>query len=251
MTQAEQAMLTAASGSTGKLQERLNDAIATFYSTMIGAGYPVGTSPSVPDRFRNDIMAYAVYEWLLDFPLNSQISKLFLTDARKDAYKAAKDILDKIANLKAGAIEAPTGYATTGNWGSENRIIMRTHPIPPPQSQFTNVFNNQPEYANPNATSITPADTIPDVPKNCTATPGNTAGTITVTFVLPMNSITINVYRGTSANTSNMTLLSAQNNNLQYNDTGLVTGETYFYAVTATNEQGTSGYSNIAYAVAP
>src|SRR5258708_39661441 len=40
----------------------------------------------------------------------------------------------------------------TGNWNSENKILMRTHPVPRPATQFTPQINT---YANPTSTGDT------------------------------------------------------------------------------------------------
>jgi hypothetical protein len=75
------------------------------------------------------------------------------TKVRQDAGAKAEEILKGIRDGDM-AVEPPSGWVNTSgkNWNSENRIVMRTHPTPPPAQQ-NGVASGQP-YANPDA----PAD---------------------------------------------------------------------------------------------
>lgn len=66
----------------------------------------------------------------------------------------------------------------------------------------------------------------------------------------PADIISYNVYRSTT-NGGPYTALVTGLMALDYTDTSVVDGTTYFYVVSATNSVGTSGYSNQAVAVVP
>ncbi len=78
--------------------------------------------------------------------------KQLQTDARKDAADRAEKKLAAIASATY-APEPPTAGTTSrgGNWGSENKIVPRTHPTPRPAGQFP---ADPSGYANP----VEPAD---------------------------------------------------------------------------------------------
>lgn len=240
MTVSEQSMLTNASGATSKLQERLTDAIGVFYSAMSSQSYTVGTPPSMCDRFRNEVMSMAVWEFLLDFP---QL-KVFKTDERKRAYTDARQLVVDIANRKAGAIEPPNGVSITGNWNSINRVIGRMENVPPPIAQFETQGSPFPWYSNPNATSSEPLLTVPDAPKNLWIYTGS-AGQLTLSFIPPSNAFTFNIWKGTAS--GNETLLASGITNPFYLDTAVIIGQTYWYYVTGTSAIGTSANSNEAF----
>jgi hypothetical protein len=71
------------------------------------------------------------------------------TKERADAAKTAEDILKGIRDGNV-PIEPPTGWTnnTAKNWDSENRLVMRTHPVPPPAQQSGTPASGRP-YANP------------------------------------------------------------------------------------------------------
>lgn len=149
-TPSEQATLKNISGLADNLTPILADTIGEFLGAMGAADYAIAADGSVPDQFRRHIIARARWGWLAAYPA----LEVLRTDARKEAAQKAEAILEKIAQRQVGAIEAPVPATTaTGNWNSENRLIMRTHPIPPASTQFTPGTTQQP-YANPDA----PAD---------------------------------------------------------------------------------------------
>jgi len=133
-------MLANASGGPSALQARIGDAIAAFNGALTAVGNNVVAGQS-PDVLRNHIMAMGVWEFLSDFPA----LKAFKTDERRERAKAAADALKAVANRLFGAIEDPAGPSRLAAWGSENRIIMRTHPIPAQQFQWTGGGQNGPE----------------------------------------------------------------------------------------------------------
>ena len=150
-TPAEKALLTNIQGVTSALAKILGDTVGEFIGAMNATNYPTNADGSVPDQLRRHVIARARWGWLVSFP---QL-KALQTDARKTAADLAAKMLEALAKREAGAIEAPAGTSATGNWNSENRLIMRTHPVPPPSQQASPNIT-QPPYANPNAPQDSP-----------------------------------------------------------------------------------------------
>lgn len=147
LTPVEIATLNNILGATTGLQTRLTDTVAEFIGAMIAAGYNVNNDGTVPDQLRGHITSRATWLFMTDF---AQL-KSMMTDGRKEAAQKAEGMLEKIASRTAGAIEDPAGTAASNaNWNSENRIILRTHPTPPPSQQFP-PSTTAPGYANPEA----------------------------------------------------------------------------------------------------
>jgi len=116
---------------------------------VIAGGYTVDDDPrTVPISLFNDAIAIARWRLLIATPSFKQLQ----TDERKEAFDLALKKLLLIAQQQF-AVEPPTPDANPrgGNWNSENKLVMRTHPVPRPGSQFTPQENT---YANPDA----PAD---------------------------------------------------------------------------------------------
>jgi hypothetical protein len=103
---------------------------------------------SIPVGLFEDGIALARWRVLIAVPALKQLQ----TQERKEAFDEALKKLMLIA-AQQFSVESPTPDANpkTGNWNSENKLIMRTHPIPRPATQFTPQINT---YANPDA----PAD---------------------------------------------------------------------------------------------
>jgi hypothetical protein len=85
-------------------------------------------------------------------------AKRLQTQERKGAHDAARQLLKEVArqrfNLEPppapdGAAPAPS-QPLSGSWNSENKLLMRTHPIPPPSTQWQSDNTHDP-YANPSA----------------------------------------------------------------------------------------------------
>lgn len=145
--QVESDRLSNIQGVGSALPQILADTVAEYVGAMNAAAYAVNNDGTVPDQLRRHVMARARWGWLVAFP---QL-KAFQTKERKDAADAAEKILEKIAARTFGAIEDPAGTTTSAaNWNSENRLILRTHPAPPP-SQQSPPAPTLPGYANPNA----------------------------------------------------------------------------------------------------
>jgi hypothetical protein len=92
-----------------------------------------------------DAVAIARWRLLIATPSFRQLQ----TEERKAAFDAAMAKLALIAAQKF-AVEPPTPDANprTGMWNAENKVIMRTHPIPTPSTQWTPQTD---AYANPDA----------------------------------------------------------------------------------------------------
>lgn len=149
-TPAELARLNNIQGGLNGLQKRLDDVVGEFIGALTAAKYDVLTDGTVPDQLRGHILARTTIAFLTDFPE----LKVMVTDERKKAGDKAEEILEKIVTRTYGAVESPLpAPAKTGNWNSEPRLVMRTHPIPHPAQQAGDP--NGQAYANPDA----PADT--------------------------------------------------------------------------------------------
>lgn len=243
-TAAEAAMLASVAGGTSQLGQRLCDSRGKFIGAMNAVGYQTVSDGRVPDQLRGYVMADAVWEWLKDQP---GLEK-FKTKAREQAYKDAQDAYERITEKRFGPIEPPVVTQQTGNWNSENKLIMRTHPTPPASTQFGNVGNPQPEYANPNAPSDSVQETVPQAPTNLTATATSVAGQISLTWQPPLDATTFNVYRGTASGAE--TLLTGTNGQSGYVDATATSGTQFWYVVTAVNAVGESAKSNEASGIA-
>ncbi len=107
---------------------------------------------TIPLSLFEDAIAIVRWRLLIVLPAFKQLQ----TEERHDAYKDAIAKLMMIAQQKF-ALEPPTPdtLPTAGLWNSENKILMRSHPVPRPGAQFTPQTNT---YANPDA----PEDTTND-----------------------------------------------------------------------------------------
>ncbi len=111
---------------------------------IFAGGYAVDPilDNTLPMGLFEDAIAIARWRVLIALPKFLQLQ----TEERRLAYEAALKKLLLIAEQKF-VPESPTIDTTNrgGNWNSENKLIMRTHPIPPPESQFPPTAN---EWAN-------------------------------------------------------------------------------------------------------
>lgn len=147
-TPSELARLNNIQGYADGLAKRLQDVVGEFIGAMNAVQYPTRADGTVPDQLRGHILARTAVLFLEDFPE----LKIMMTDARKKAGETAEEKLSEVAQRKFGAIESPSAVAPVGaGWNSENRLILRTHPVPPPAQQFPPGDPNQEPYANPAA----------------------------------------------------------------------------------------------------
>jgi hypothetical protein len=111
-------------------------------------GYALGSDGTIPSGLEQDCYAFFIWRFLISTPKNEKMQ----TAERKQAAMDAQDKLKQIAQQK-WAVEPPVDSGTTpaNRWNSENKLIPRTHPVPPPASQFPpSSIPNRP-YSNPDA----------------------------------------------------------------------------------------------------
>jgi hypothetical protein len=135
---------------TGKLAAILTRTVFEIRDYIRSGGYSLDADvTTIPDGFFNDAIAMTRWRFLVSAPQFKQLQ----TEERKALYQASLDKMLLVASIKFG-VEDPADVAQAGdaNWNSENKLMMRTHPIPRPGTQFTPAGG---QYANPDA----PADT--------------------------------------------------------------------------------------------
>jgi hypothetical protein len=108
--------------------------------------YELDVDPrKIPLTLFNDAIAVARWRLLIATPSFRQLQ----TEERRLAYQDALKKLGLIA-AQEFAIEPPVPPVLTlaGTWNAENKLIMRTHPVPVPSVQGTTLPD---DYANPEA----------------------------------------------------------------------------------------------------
>lgn len=143
----EIATFTATQGAAN-LAAVLAKVVDEIQGAILGGGYCTqadltANSGKLPPDLHNDAIAMARWNLLISLPALKQLQ----TEERKLAAERATAKLAKISSAQC-SVRPPTAPTTsrTGNWGSENKIIPRTHPTPRPASQFP---PNADDYANP------------------------------------------------------------------------------------------------------
>ena len=135
-TPVESAALQKMQGKTTNLAAILARVVAEVRDSIRSGGYALDTesADTLPLGLHNDAILIARWRWLISIPS----AKAFQTEARETAANKALEKLGKIASQKF-AVESPTAAATAtsaGRWNSENKVLMRTHPVPRPGRQF-------------------------------------------------------------------------------------------------------------------
>ena len=237
-TPSELAMLYAQKGATTGLSDVLTAVIRKFQGAIAATGaLSLSDGQSVPDQLRDEVLAYAVWKFLLDFPG----LELFKTKGRSAAFVKAETDYSKICDRTYGSIESPYGTdVTTGNWNSQPKLIGRMGQVPPPSMQLSPLPT--PLYANPNAPPDTvPTNTpqLPNAPVGLELTAGN--GFVMVEWDAVAVATTYNLYRGTVAGQE--TLYQPGLTLPYYLDQGVANGTQYLYYVRALNAAGTSAPS--------
>ncbi len=104
-----------------------------------------GDPRKIPQGLFVDAIAIARWRTLISSPKLLQLQ----TEERREAFNKAIAKLLLISERKFVPEPIPGDVVPRGgNWNSENKIIMRAHPIPRPATQFTPQLNT---YANPTA----------------------------------------------------------------------------------------------------
>jgi hypothetical protein len=227
-TPSEQIVLRSIQNSNTGLATCATNAVRMFVGGMSAAGYPVNQDGTVPDQLRPHIINYYVWDWLRKFP---QL-KSMQTDMRKQAYADAQRIYEKIVNREYGALESPFGTdTTTGNWNSEQKLIMRTHPVPSPQQQFQQSILGSPMYANPNAPSDavpTNSPGVPEPPVGVQAFVGTAR--VMVCWDPSVGAASYNVYRGLTSGAEDPNPI-ANVVGTNYVDLAVTSNQAYYYQV--------------------
>lgn len=148
LTPQEVATLNNIAGSTAVCADILANVVREFVGA-IRAGYgdaAVADDGTIPDLLRLHVINRTRWLWLVEFPS----MKVFQTPERSKLNDAAEKAIRELANRELN-VEPATAVTASGNWNAENKLIMRTHPVPAPGTQF----QSETGYANPDG----PADT--------------------------------------------------------------------------------------------
>ena len=148
-TGTEQQMLIAAQAGD-KLPNIIGRTIEEVRGSISGGGYALGADGTIPSGLMSDAIAIARWRWLVAFPSLAKMQ----TKERQSTFTSALDKLKQISSQNFAPEPPITPMNPSGSWNSENKLIMRTHPIPPPSTQFQSTDSLGDAYANPNA----PAD---------------------------------------------------------------------------------------------
>jgi hypothetical protein len=130
------------------LPQILAEVIAEFRDAIAGRENALDVDGTVPAGLAKYVRDRALWIFISrGVPENDSVQ----TKGRADAAKAAEDALQAIRDGKV-SVEPPTGWdnsSTAKNWNSENRLVMRTHPVPPPIQQSPTSGTDGRPYANP------------------------------------------------------------------------------------------------------
>lgn len=130
--------------------------VAKVRGAVRSGGYPLDADPTkIPGDLFDAAVALARWRYLIG---GRTAGKVMQTAERKAANDAAEALLKQTAAQEYVPEPPETGGGGTvpraGSWNSEQKLVMRTHPIPPPAAQYQAPGAPSP-YANPTA----PADT--------------------------------------------------------------------------------------------
>lgn len=120
---AEQTSMT-----TALLTDELPSILARTVNMVRGrlkaAGNTLGDTDTIPNSLRDAVVAIARWRLLIALPKLAMMQ----TAERKAAYDDAMKLLDEISKQEI-PIEPPAdgSFPRGGTWGSETKIVMRTH----------------------------------------------------------------------------------------------------------------------------
>ncbi len=134
-------MMKAIQGSDTIGAEVLTSVVNEFRDAINGTGTPLGDAGTIPDLVRVHVINRTRWLWLCEFPS----LKIFQTEARSKLNDAAQQMLTDITTRKQPVNGPDAVTSPVGNWNSENKIVMRMHPVPRPGTQATPSSG----YANP------------------------------------------------------------------------------------------------------
>lgn len=138
---------------TNRLGLILGRTVAEIRDYIASGRYDLDPAPStLPPSMLEDAIAITRWRFLVSVPQLKQLQ----TEERRDAMLRSIVKLKEVADQKF-VPESPvdTTVNTAGMWNSENKLIMRTHPVTPPSTQFQ-TQPTQPPYANPIAPKDSP-----------------------------------------------------------------------------------------------
>lgn len=137
-----------------KLAVILQRTIDEIRGYIRSGAYPVdeASEATLPKSLVPDLISIGRWRFLISAP---QLKQLQTQERYQDMLESLKKL--QLIGQHQFNVEPPTGtdLPRTGNWNSENKILMRTHPTPAPSTQFQ-AQQNQPAYANPDAPADSP-----------------------------------------------------------------------------------------------
>lgn len=144
---------TLAVGDVDPVADAIADSVARVRLAVSAANVLDTDTTKVPKSLKGMVVLMAL------FALMQRIG-LALSEDQRAARKEGNDDLKLLAARKvrvelADDPDTATTPPNPGEWNSENKIVMRTHPVPRPGNQFTPQTNT---YANPDAAADTEAD---------------------------------------------------------------------------------------------
>jgi hypothetical protein len=137
---------TMAVGETDPVDAEIANAVARVRRAVSAANVLDIDTTKVPMSLKGLVVRMVL------FALMERIG-LPLTEDQRDSRKFDQSDLNRLTDRKI-IVEAPDDPETTpsgpsrGMWNSENKLIMRTHPVPKPRTQFDPQTD---AYANPAA----------------------------------------------------------------------------------------------------
>jgi hypothetical protein len=129
----------------------LTSAVMQVRDAIQAGGYDLDPDPTkIPAGLLVECVSLIVYMGFSSIPGCTS----FITPAREKLFEAAGKKLEKISDQKWKPESPSAGQNDpAGTWNSENKLVPRTFPIPPPTTQFQeqDIPANGDGYANPNA----------------------------------------------------------------------------------------------------
>ena len=144
---------TMAVGGVDPVGEAITNAVARVRRAVSAANALDADATKVPGSLKGVTVRLALYA------LHERIG-LPLSEDQRETRKTDASDLNRLADRKI-IVEVPDDPAETesgpsrGSWNAENKLVMRTHPVPRPGLQFPATPG---KYANPDATTDTGAD---------------------------------------------------------------------------------------------
>ena len=156
-TPAEKTAVERIQGATTNLAAILARIVQKVRGAIRAGGYALDEDNAtfLPPELHDACIAIVRWRWVISLPVTTLATK-----PRETAADDAEKILTKIANQEY-AVQPPTSGTPvrSGNWNSEQKLLGRMHPVPPPATQFPATGDPSP-YANPDGPSDTDGSPI-------------------------------------------------------------------------------------------